>query len=116
MPPASGGLARRNAKGNPHSPIPQHGVPQHPSPSVLVLRPLKGTAVTTTCERIEFQTAAQLVAAIERMAAGVIRLDEMYVKDADGNELDEITLEQETLSDGSVAFNIVISTAGDPNS
>lgn len=50
------------------------------------------------------------------MAAGVIRLDEMYVKDADGNELDEITLEQETLSDGSVAFNIVISTAGDPNS
>lgn len=72
--------------------------------------------MTIYTDRIEFQTAAQLIAAIEKLAGGIVRLDEMYVKDVDGHELDEVTLEQETLSDGSVAFNIVISTAGDPNS
>lgn len=66
-------------------------------------------------ERIEFQTAAQLVAAIEKLAGGLIRLDEMYVSGTDG-ELGVVMLEQETLSDRSVAFNIVIDAVGDPNS
>jgi hypothetical protein len=40
----------------------------------------------------------------------------MYVTDCDGNELDQVELMQETLSDGSMAFNVIVSTQGDPNS
>ena len=69
-----------------------------------------------TIEHIEFQTAAQLIVAIEKLAGNILRLDEIYVKDLVGEELTEIALEQETLSDGSVVFNFVLSEALDPNS
>jgi len=72
--------------------------------------------MTTTIEHIEFQTAAQLIAAIEKLAGGVLRLDQIYVKDLTGEELSEVALEQETLSDGSIAFNLILSEALDPNS
>ncbi len=71
--------------------------------------------MTRTVEHIEFQTAAQLIAAIEKLAVGV-RLDEIYLKDIEGNELSEVSLEQESLSDGSVVFNLMLSEAMDPNS
>ena len=70
---------------------------------------------STTIEHIEFQTAAQLIAAIEKLA-GSLRLDEVYVKDLVGDEITEVALEQETLSDGSVVFNLVLSQALDQNS
>ena len=72
--------------------------------------------MSTTVEHIEFQTAAQLIAAIEKLAGAALRLDEVYVKDLAGDELTEVALEQETLSDGSVVFNLVLSQASDPNS
>ena len=62
----------------------------------------------TVTERIEFQNAAQLIAAIEKLAGGMIRLGAIYIKDATGNELSQVSLEQETLSDGSVAFNLIL--------
>ncbi len=71
--------------------------------------------MTRSIEHIEFQTAAQLIAAIEKLA-GPVRLDEIYLKDIEGNELSEVALEQETLFDGSVVFNLVLSEAMDPNS
>lgn len=67
-------------------------------------------------ERVEFQTAAQLVAALEKMAGGILRLDEVYLKDAQLAELSLLELEQETLSDGSVVFNMILSQQEDPNS
>lgn len=72
--------------------------------------------MTTTIEHIEFQTAAQLIAAIEKLAGSALKLDEVYVKDLAGDDLTEVALEQETLSDGSIVFNIVLSEALDPNS
>lgn len=72
--------------------------------------------MTTSIEHIEFSTAAQMIAAIERLTGKQIRLDEIYVKDLCGDELSEVALEQETLSDGSVVFNLVLSQAMDPNS
>lgn len=72
--------------------------------------------MTSTVEYIEFQTAAQLIAAIEKLAGSQIRLDEIYLKDLAGDDLTEVALEQETLSDGSVVFNLVLSEAMDPNS
>ncbi len=72
--------------------------------------------MTNTVEYIEFQTAAQLIAAIEKLAGSQIRLDEIYLKDLAGDNLTEVALEQETLSDGSVVFNLVLSEAMDPNS
>lgn len=71
--------------------------------------------MTMTVAHIEFQTAAQLIAAIEKVT-GPLRLDEVYVKDLAGDDLTEVALEQETLSDGSVVFNLVLSQALDPNS
>lgn len=71
--------------------------------------------MTATVEYKEFQTAAQLIEAIEKLC-GSIRLDEVYVKDLAGDDLTEVALEQETLSDGSVVFNLVMSEAMDPNS
>lgn len=71
--------------------------------------------MTITVEHIEFQTAAQLIVAIEKLC-GSVRLDEVYLKDLAGDELSEVALEQETLSDGSVVFNLVLSEAMDPNS
>ena len=73
-------------------------------------------SMTSNIEYIEFQTAAQLIAAIEKLAGKAIRLDEVYVKDLCGDELTEVALEQETLSDGSVVFNLVLSEATDRNS
>lgn len=67
-------------------------------------------------EHAEFQTAAQLIVAIEKLAGNALRLDEIYVKDLAGDELSEVALEQETLSDGSGVFNLVLSEALDPNS
>jgi sialic acid synthase SpsE len=72
--------------------------------------------MTTSIEHIEFQTAAQLIAAIEKLAGSALKLDEIYVKDLCGDELSEVALEQETLSDGSLVFNLVLSEAMDPNS
>ncbi len=72
--------------------------------------------MTHSIEHIEFSTAAQLIAAIEKLAGKAIRLDEIYVKDLAGDELSEVALEQETLSDGSIVFNLVLSEAMDPNS
>lgn len=72
--------------------------------------------MTTTVTHIEFSTAAQLIAAMQRIAGGVINLDEVYVKDLNGDELSEVALEQDTLSDGSVVFNLILSEAMDPNS
>lgn len=72
--------------------------------------------MTTTVAAIEFSTAAQLIAAIEKLTSKQIRLDEIYVKDLVGDPLTEVALEQENLSDGSVVFNLVLSEAGDPNS
>jgi hypothetical protein len=62
-----------------------------------------------------FQTARQLINAIENMALSA-SLDEIYVKDCEGNELGILALEQEVLSDGSVAFNLILESEGDPNS
>lgn len=69
-----------------------------------------------TIAHIEFQTASQLIAAIQKLAGGAIRLEEIYIKDICGDELSEVELEQDTLSDGSVVFNLVLSAALDPNS
>lgn len=72
---------------------------------------------TLKVERISFQTAAQLIAALERIAMpGIVSLDEMYVQDGEGVELDTLEVMQETLSDNSVVFNVVLSVEGDPNS
>jgi hypothetical protein len=72
---------------------------------------------TLKVERISFQTAAQLIAALEKIAMpGIVSLDEMYVQDAEGVELDTLEVMQETLSDNSVVFNIVVFAEGDPNS
>lgn len=76
----------------------------------------EGNKLTINVERIEFQTAAQLIAAIERLAGKELRLDEVYVKDLTGCELTEVALEQETLTDNSVVFNLVLAQAEDPNS
>lgn len=64
--------------------------------------------MTATIGHIEFQTAAQLIAAIEHLTGKVLRLDEIYVKDLAGDDLTEVALEQETLSDDSVVFNLVL--------
>lgn len=64
-----------------------------------------------TITHIEFQTAAQLIAAIQKLAGGVLSLDEIYVQDLAGDDLTEVALRQETLSDGSVVFNLVLSEA-----
>ena len=73
--------------------------------------------MTRITERKEIQTVADLVTAIEKMTGpGIARLDEMYIKDFMGDEINEVCLEQETLSDGSVAFNICLGYVGDPNS
>ena len=71
--------------------------------------------MTISIEHIEFQTAADLIAAIEKLA-GPINLSEIYMKDIDGNDLSEIALEQETLSDNSVVYNLILSEASDRNS
>lgn len=71
--------------------------------------------MTTTVEYVEFTTAAQLIAAIEKLCVG-LKLDEVYLKDIGGDDLSEVALEQETLSDGSVVFNLMLSEAMDPNS
>lgn len=68
-----------------------------------------------TIEHIEFSTVAQLIAAIEKLTPG-LRLDQVYLRDICGDELTEVALEQDTLSDGSVVFNLVLSQAKDPNS
>jgi hypothetical protein len=73
-------------------------------------------STTRTVACIQFQTVGQLIAAIKKLSGGMLRLDEIYVRDLEGNELSEVSLEQETLSDGSVVFNLVLSEAGDPNS
>jgi len=69
--------------------------------------------MTKTVEHIQFKTAAQLIAAIEKLSdkAGKDLKDQMYVKDLDGYYLTEIALEQETLTDGSIVFNLVLSEA-----
>lgn len=64
---------------------------------------------------IEFNTAAELIAAIEKLT-GSLRLDEVYVTDITGDELTEVALEQETLADGTVVFNLVLAEAADMNS
>jgi hypothetical protein len=71
--------------------------------------------MTVLAERKQFQTVADLIAVLESFSA-VIRLDEMYVQDFEGRELDTVELVQETLSDGSVVFNVNLSSEGDPNS
>lgn len=69
----------------------------------------------TILEHIEFSTVAQFLAAIEKLTPG-LRLDKVYLRDLCGDELTDVALEQETLSDGSVVFNLVLSQALDPNS
>lgn len=59
-------------------------------------------------ETIEFHTAAQLVAAIQKLAGGILSLDQVYLKSNEGEEFGALSLEQETLSDGSVAFNLIL--------
>ena len=72
--------------------------------------------MSTITERIEFQTARQLIDAIEKLAGGIIDLHTVYVKDILDEELSVVSLEQEVLSDGSIAFNLILSEAGDRNS
>lgn len=67
-------------------------------------------------QRIEFQTAAQLIKAIEDSTGGLVSLDEVYLKDVEGNEISQLEVEQEVLSDKSVVFNVILSEARDPNS
>ncbi len=71
--------------------------------------------MTTLAARKQFQTVAQLIQALESFAPEV-KLDEMYVQDFEGRELDTVELVQETLSDGSIVFNVNLSCEGDPNS
>ena len=72
---------------------------------------------TVKVERLSFQTVAQLIAALEQIAmTGIVSLDEMYVQDGEGVELDTLEVMQETLSDNSVVFNVVMFAEGDPNS
>lgn len=68
-----------------------------------------------TIEYREFTTVAQFIAAAQKLCVG-INLDMVYLKDLAGDDLTEVALEQETLSDGSVVFNLVLSEALDPNS
>lgn len=70
--------------------------------------------MTILAERKQFQTVAQLIAVLEGFSA--VGLDEVYVQDYEGRELDTVELVQETLSDGSVVFNVNLSSEGDPNS
>jgi hypothetical protein len=71
--------------------------------------------MTILAERKQFQTVAQLIAVLESFSP-VVKLDEMYVQDCEGRELDTVELVQETLSDGSVVFSVNLSSEGDPNS
>lgn len=71
--------------------------------------------MTTTIEYKEFTTVAQFIEAVKKLA-GCINLDDIYMKDLCGDDITEVSLEQETLSDGSVVFNLVLSEALDPNS
>ena len=65
---------------------------------------------TVKVERISFQTAAQLIAALEQIAMPrIVSLDEIYVEDAEGDTLDTLEVMQTTLSDNSVVFNIIVS-------
>ena len=67
--------------------------------------------------RKSFQTVRQLIDALESFGVGSgVQLDQMYVQDYEGRELDTIELVQETLSDGSIVFNVNLSSEGDPNS
>lgn len=66
--------------------------------------------------RATFQTAAQLIKAIDEARGGVLSLDEVYLTDVEGNYLTLLEVEQETLSDGSAVFNFILSEEGDPNS
>lgn len=72
--------------------------------------------MSISVSHIEFSTAAQMIKAIEKIAGKQVNLDETYVKDLVGDDLTEVALEQETLSDVSVVFNIVLSEAMDPDS
>lgn len=69
-----------------------------------------------TIERVNFQTAAQLIAALNKLAGGVVSLDEIYIRDIWGDSLDCVYLSQETLSDKSVVFDAVLLAEGDPDS
>lgn len=72
---------------------------------------------TVKVERVNFQTAAQLITALEHFAIpGVLSLDEIYLQDIEGIELDTLQIYQETLSDNSIVFNAMLFTEGDPNS
>lgn len=71
--------------------------------------------MTVLVERKQFTNAAKLVAILEGFGVGW-HLDQMYIQDFEGRELDTVELVQETLSDGSVVFNINLSSEGDPNS
>ena len=63
----------------------------------------------------EFTTVAQLLDKITKLTHG-LDLNSVYVVDVFGDELSKVSLEQATLSDRSVVFNILLSKAADPNS
>lgn len=66
---------------------------------------------------IDFANVAQLICAIEDLTPShIIRREHMYVLNQEGEELTNVSLEQETLSDGSIVFNLILSTTADPNS
>lgn len=61
-------------------------------------------------------TLADLLAGIDEGVGSLFPGYPMYVCDVEGNPLDRIEVEQRSLSDGSIVFNIILSTQGDPNS
>ena len=67
-------------------------------------------------DRSDFTNLAILMSTIEKMLGGLVNPNQVYIKDIDGEELGEVELEQETLSDGSVTYNIILSPYRDPNS
>ena len=78
---------------------------------------LKAAEAAARVERISFHTVAQLIAALEKLAMaadayapGIASLDQMYVQDAGGVNLDTLEAIPETLSDNSVVFNVVLFT------
>lgn len=63
-------------------------------------------------ERIEIHNAADLIAAIEKMTGGPIVTSQVYLYGDEGAAITLAEMEQETLSDGSVVFNLWLSSAG----
>ena len=64
-----------------------------------------------TSSRKNFQTLDQFILAVEvlfKPVIPVVHANEVHIKDAAGNVLENVKLEIETLADGSVVYSVVL--------